>query len=33
MLTRPGSTHTLQQAGDEDLVIVLTYNKQQVPTP
>lgn len=25
MLTRPGSTHSLQQTGDEDLVILLTY--------
>jgi lysophospholipase L1-like esterase/mannose-6-phosphate isomerase-like protein (cupin superfamily) len=27
MLTRPGSTHGLQQSGDEDLVILLTYPK------
>jgi lysophospholipase L1-like esterase/mannose-6-phosphate isomerase-like protein (cupin superfamily) len=27
MLTRTGSTHALQQAGDEDLVILLTYPK------
>ena len=25
MLTRPGSTHSLQQTGDEDLVILITY--------
>ena len=25
MLTRPGSTHSLQQVGDEDLVILITY--------
>lgn len=24
MLTRPGSTHSLQQTGDEDLVILIT---------
>jgi lysophospholipase L1-like esterase/mannose-6-phosphate isomerase-like protein (cupin superfamily) len=33
MLTRPGSTHTLQQAGDEDLVILLTYNKRPSSAP
>ena len=27
MLTRPGSTHSLMQAGDEDLVILLAYPK------
>lgn len=25
LLTRPGSTHALQQVGEEDLVILLTY--------
>ena len=30
MLTRPGSTHALRQAGDEDLVLLLTYRKQGV---
>ncbi len=30
MLTRSGSTHGIQQTGDGDLVILLTYPKQQV---
>nr|WP_246191612.1 cupin domain-containing protein [Pseudoxanthomonas gei] len=28
MLTRPGSTHAIRQAGDEDLVLLITYRKQ-----
>ncbi len=28
MLTRAGSTHALQQAGDDDLVILLAYPKK-----
>ena len=27
MLTRPGSSHALQQAGEDDLVILLAYPK------
>lgn len=30
MLARPGSTHALRQAGDEDLVLLLTYRKRDV---
>ena len=33
MLTRPGSTHALQQTGDEDLVILITYPKPVNATP
>ena len=28
MLTRPGSTHTIRQTGDADLVLLITYRKQ-----
>ena len=28
VLTRTGSTHSLKQAGDEDLVILITYEVQ-----
>ncbi|KAF1708365.1 cupin domain-containing protein [Pseudoxanthomonas sacheonensis] len=28
MLTRPGSTHTIRQTGDEDLVLLITYRKK-----
>lgn len=28
MLTRPGSTHTIGQTGDEDLVLLIAYRKK-----
>ncbi|MET0581366.1 MAG: cupin domain-containing protein [Pseudoxanthomonas sp.] len=28
MLTRPGSTHTIRQTGDEDLVLLITYRRK-----
>mgnify|MGYP003466641938 FL=1 len=28
MLTRPGSTHSIRQTGDEDLVLLINYRKQ-----
>jgi quercetin dioxygenase-like cupin family protein len=27
MLTRPGSTHAIEQSGDEDLVLLIVYAK------
>lgn len=33
MLTRSGSTHALQQAGDDDLVILIAYLKKPVSSP
>ncbi|MEZ0472839.1 cupin domain-containing protein [Luteimonas sp. B3_2_R+30] len=33
MLTRPGSTHALQQAGDADLEILIVYPNKAAPPP
>ena len=29
MLTRPGSTHSIRQAGDEDLQLLIMYKRDQ----
>ncbi len=29
MLTRPGSTHAIRQDGEEDLVLLIMYGKEQ----
>ena len=29
MLTRPGSTHSIRQAGDEDLMLLIVYRKAE----
>jgi lysophospholipase L1-like esterase/quercetin dioxygenase-like cupin family protein len=33
LLTRSGSTHSMQQAGDDDLVLLITYLNAPVPAP